>query len=392
VRNFILTIVICFVSIASKAQDPVTENNFLAIPTTKTAEDSVVKKEKNFRITPFIAPAVSPEVGVMLVGGGLVSFSLDKDNPNEKQPSSLPFSFGFSTNGSAYLNFKPALFFKNDRNRLVGDIWLKDMPDNYWGVGFDAAKSPSAPDSTTKYHRNWIAANLKYSHRFGKKIFLGLIFDFNRTEATEMSTEMQNDPDVVKFGSFIRNWSTGLLFQYDTRDFTVNAYEGMFIEASTNLYISEAFTRPTYQTIVLDYRQYKKIKRPGRTIAWQVKSEFGNKEVPWTELAMIGTPLDLRGYLWGRYRDKLSILGLAEYRHMFMRKAPRKDGNMMSRFGYVAWVGTGTIGSGFLEMKQWLPNAGVGMRFEIQKRMNARFDYGFGNDTSAFYMSFNESF
>jgi hypothetical protein len=34
----------------------------------------------------------------------------------------------------------------------------------------------------------------------------------------------------------------------------------------------------------------------------------------------------------------------------------------------------------------------VGMRFEIQKRMNARFDYGFGNDTSAFYMSFNESF
>jgi hypothetical protein len=339
-----------FISIASKAQDPATENNFLAIPTTKVAEDSVVKKEKNFRITPFIAPAVSPEVGVMLVGGGLVSFSLDKDNPNAKQPSSLPFSFGFSTNASAYLNFKPALFFKNDMNRLAGDIWLKDMPDNYWGVGFDAAKEPSAPDSTTNYHRNWIQVNLKYSHRFGKKIFLGLIFDFNRTEATEMSQEMQNDPDVLKYGSYIRNWSTGLLFQYDTRDFTVNAYEGMFIEASTNLYISEAFTRPNYQTIVLDYRQYQKIKRPGRTFAWQVKSELGNKDVPWTELAMIGTPLDLRGYLWGRYRDKLSLLGLAEYRHMFMRKTPRKDGNMMSRWGYAAWIGTGTIGSGFLEM------------------------------------------
>ncbi|MCK5470515.1 MAG: hypothetical protein KAI99_18460, partial [Cyclobacteriaceae bacterium] len=33
---------------------------------------------KNLRFTPFLAPSVSPEVGVMLVGGGLISFKIDR--------------------------------------------------------------------------------------------------------------------------------------------------------------------------------------------------------------------------------------------------------------------------------------------------------------------------
>jgi hypothetical protein len=39
-----------------------------------------------------------------------------------------------------------------------------------------------------------------------------------------------------------------------------------------------------------------------------------------------------------------------------------------------------------------LLNGGVGLRFEIQKRMNLRIDYGIGAGSSAFYFSFNEAF
>ncbi len=372
-------------------EKPVTADsvsNILVTDSTKIEQ----KKQKRFHITPFLAPSISPEVGIMLTGGGLISFSMNKSDNNEQQPSTLPFSFGYSSNGSSYLNLRPTLFFKEDKNRLTGDIWLKDMPDNYWGVGYEAAREPSQPDSTTSYHRNWIQVNLKFSHRFGKKIFAGLIFDFNQTEASDLNPVMKMDPAVVNYGTFIRNWSTGLLFQYDTRDFTVNAYKGLFLEASTNMYISEAFTKPTYQIVVLDYRQYHQIKRPGSTLAWQVKTRIGNQNVPWTELSPLGTPFDLRGYLWGRYRDKISLFGITEYRHMFMRKTPRKDGDMMSRFGFVTWLATGTLADSFTEMKHWLPNGGVGLRFEIQKRMNARFDYGIGQDSAAFYISFNEAF
>lgn len=346
---------------------------------------------KNLRVTPFLAPSVSPEVGLMLVGGGLVSFKIDKKS-KILQRSSIPFSFGYSTNGSSNFNMKPSLFFKNDKNRISGDIGMKDMPDNYWGVGYEAARNPSKPDSTTSYRRNWWQVNLKYSHQFKKYFFGGILFDYNQTKATDLNPKMQEDEYIREFGTFIKNWSAGLLFQYDSRDLTINAYDGLFVELSSNFYRSEGFENPTYQIIVIDYRQYKQISRPGRTLAWQVKTRIGNDAVPWTEMSQLGTPFDLRGYLWGRYRDKDMLFGIMEYRHMFMRKTPRKDGNMMSRFGLVSWLATGSVSNNFSEMTNWLPNAGIGLRFEVQKRMNARFDFGVGDDSSAFYISFNEAF
>jgi hypothetical protein len=104
----------------------------------------------------------------MLTGGGLISFKLDRTD-KFLQPSSIPFSFGYSTSGAANFNFRPAIFFKNDKNRLSGDTWMKDMPDNYWGVGYDAAKDPSKPDSTTGYRRNRWQFYMKYSHQFKKE-------------------------------------------------------------------------------------------------------------------------------------------------------------------------------------------------------------------------------
>jgi hypothetical protein len=55
-------------------------------------------------------------------------------------------------------------------------------------------------------------------------------------------------------------------------------------------------------------------------------------------------------------------------------------------------VATGSVADVYSEMTNWLPNAGVGLRFEVQKRMNARFDFGVGDDSAAFYISFNEAF
>ena len=62
------------------------------------------------------------------------------------------------------------------------------------------------------------------------------------------------------------------------------------------------------------------------------------------------------------------------------------------RGGFVAWVATGTIGPGVENFSKWLPNAGVGIRFEVEPRMNLRVDYGLGVDSNLFYISFNEAF
>ena len=64
----------------------------------------------------------------------------------------------------------------------------------------------------------------------------------------------------------------------------------------------------------------------------------------------------------------------------------------MSKHGVVAWLGVGSIGTDPSEFKNWLPNAGLGYRFEVQPRMNVRVDIGFGREVAGFYFNFNEAF
>ena len=119
--------------------------------------------------------------------------------------------------------------------------------------------------------------------------------------------------------------------------------------------------------------------------------------MPWAELSQLGSGSDLRGYRQGRYRDRAMIYGIVEYRHQFT-SASRETG--LSRHGFVAWAGAGTIASSFGSITQVLPNWGVGYRFEVQPRMNVRADIGFGREfldsgnkfVPSVYFNFTEAF
>lgn len=58
----------------------------------------------------------------------------------------------------------------------------------------------------------------------------------------------------------------------------------------------------------------------------------------------------------------------------------------------MGWLGLGTLGRDYAHLDGLLPNAGLGYRFAIQGRLNARLDFGFGNDSQAFYFNFNEAY
>lgn len=41
---------------------------------------------------------------------------------------------------------------------------------------------------------------------------------------------------------------------------------------------------------------------------------------------------------------------------------------------------------------EWLPNFGIGLRFEFKHNVNARIDYGFGRHTSGLLFAIGEAF
>lgn len=346
---------------------------------------------KTFKLMPYIAPSYTPETEFLLSGGGLITFKTDKDR--FLNLSSIPFSAGYSSNGAFAVRALNVIYWKGDKIRSVGEFQLRDMPDNYWGVGYENGVNVPMSDTTTAYTRNYWRFYQRLMFRTRNNLFVGFVIDINRTRAMNMNPLMQQDEYILSQGTDVFNTGIGFEINYDTRDFVQNAYEGTFISGIFTNFNKFFGGDALYNILDLDYRQYKSIGRKRRTLAWQVKGRFTfSGETPWTDKSMLGGLDNMRGYTMGRFRDDNMVFTTVEYRHMFKRGKPNKKNNYNSRLGYVVWLGAGSVSSSFDRFVNWLPNGGVGLRAELQPRMNVRVDYGLAKGEQGFYVTISEIF
>jgi len=344
----------------------------------------------NWRVTPYVAPGYTPEMGALLAAGGLFSFSADPGDTTVPR-SSFPFAVAYSTTGALTVSAVVTSFWTGDRLRVPADIWFKSMPDHYYGVGYDAGRNTTQSDTTTAYDRTWLWFNPRFLFRVRGAFYAGVDWDVNYTKAENVNPVMAADPAYAAFGPENFNLGLGVIFQYDSRDVPVNAWRGTYFAGRLRWYDKSLGSDNTYRVVDADYRYYLPVGRPGRTVAWQFRTRIAEQDVPWAELSQPGTPFDLRGYRWGRYRDKAMLFMLLEYRHMFTGA----DGDP-GPHGLTAWVGGGSIAPRARDFADWLPNFGLGYRLEVQPRMNLRLDVGFAREPDAWepaiYFNFNEAF
>ncbi|MCD4734917.1 MAG: hypothetical protein K8R53_02635, partial [Bacteroidales bacterium] len=148
-------------------------------------------------LTPFIAPSYSPEMKVMLTAGGLFTFKLKRDSPLLSR-SSLPFSIGYSTNGSLLVSIRANLYGKEDKFRITGEYWNKNLPDNYWGVGYSNGRYREKSDETTGYDRDWQQLKFKIVYEVLPNFFIGINYDYNQTKTKNVNPVMAEDPYYLK--------------------------------------------------------------------------------------------------------------------------------------------------------------------------------------------------
>ncbi|MDX2432352.1 MAG: BamA/TamA family outer membrane protein [Bacteroides sp.] len=359
-----------------------------------STQEKISRKEKRaekvaqgkFMAFPFATPAYTPELGPTLIGAMMISF---KTNPADTiiQRSSTPLNIGVSTRGSYFFNSIISTYWFEDKMRIFGELRFRNTPDHYWGVGYENASSHPERDESNAYNRAFWKVNPKILWQFRKDFFLGLNIDYNWTKVSDVNPNMEADPDYLGYGPVNFNSGLGLMLRYDSRDVPVNAWSGTLIDLQVIGYSPALGGNNSFNIVQLDIRKFLRIVRPGSTLALQVKSKITGGSAPYTDLAFLGSPYDLRGYYLGHYRDRSMILGLAEYRFQFMKR----DGKL-SRHGVVGWIGTGSIAPESFQFSHWLPNAGFGYRFEVQPRMNVRAEFGFGKECQGFYFSFNEAF
>jgi hypothetical protein len=337
--------------------------------------------------SPLVFPAYTPEMGFYLTGGGLLSFKTKRNN-DYLTHSTLPIMFGINKNSDFYFESIFNTYWFDDRLLLCFNGDYQKKTDHYWGIGITNAKTISKSESTTQYENESYKFNPSISLKIFELVFFGLEADFNKTSATKLSDLMLEDKSVIKYGRNVKNAGMGIFFGYDSRDVVTNPYKGFYIYIN-GLFYSKSFSGDyDYKIIGIDYRHYLPLIRKGSILALEAKSNTGFGNVPWTELQKLGTQNDLRGFYYGQYRDKSSILFQLEYRHTFSFNST----DTLSRHGFVFWVGGGSVFPEYNQIKELLFSTGAGYRYEVQPRKNVRLDIGFGTENVGIYIGFNETF
>ena len=335
-------------------------------------------------------PAYTPETGFMVAAGGLFSFSSNREEQDLQRSSVSLFAVG--TQGDAGFGYglrsKQNLFFDNNDIRFAGVLNFSDNAENYWGIGYDKGKAQDASDDTLL--RNTVLhydANLSFKNDYGFYFGPALRLKYYQADEDEVPLTASLDDNFNEFKDKPLSIGLGITLNYDTRDVTVNAWEGQYLNFEYINYGSMIGSDSDYQKVLLDYRYYHSFN-PGRVIAFYNAMQWSKGDVPFYDMPTLGGSFSLRGLYAGRFRDNNAIEHTAEYRHTFLR-----DNGNLSAHGMTVWGGIGSIaGDDSRLYDNLLYSYGLGYRYELQPRMNVRIDFGFSADDSGMFLTFTEAF
>jgi outer membrane protein assembly factor BamA len=137
-------------------------------------------------------------------------------------------------------------------------------------------------------------------------------------------------------------------------------------------------------SIIIDGRYFLPTTK-NQVLALQLFGQFSDGNVPFNQMSMMGGEMMMRGYYFGRYRDKQYLAAQAEYRFLPF--------NFSKRLGGAVFGGLGSVSSTFPK-ENWKWSAGGGLRYLLfpKKDIFTRFDLGFQPDGYGIYFYIGEAF
>jgi len=345
----------------------------------KAAQDSTLYPSK-FIAAPIIS--YSPETNLGLGVGAKYLFKF-KGSGEETRTSNMPLSLQYTLKNQVFFFSGFEIFTNQEKWVITGNIRFQNFPRLYYGIGRDT------PEENEEQYDNYQATfePILLKRLFTKYLFLGGGIRYNhifKVGVEENGLLATNRPS-----GFEGSTSAGveLAALYDSRDNILNASKGWYVELTYGAYNKALGGTHKFNLARYDLRYFTGISKKNKDVlGFQFIGHFSNGDVPFSELALLGSNEIMRGYREGRYVERNMMAGQVEYRKTF------KD----SRFGMVAFVGTGDVFNKIdqLKVKNLRPNFGVGLRFLLDKEenLNIRADWGFGDNSNNLYLNIAEAF
>lgn len=336
------------------------------------SEANQIKEEKNFDLSFIGGPHFSSDtkLGLGIVASG--RYRVDRNNLS-LPPSHISLYGDVTTTGFYLLGIRGTTLFKADKYRLGVHGYFFSFPSKYWGIGYT---NGNRSEDYTTYKRLEKQIRTDFSIRLLPATYIGGTTLFQQVNGRHF----KNIDFLKGEKANITSWGFGLFATYDSRDFLPNPYRGSYIKIE-QLFFPD-FWGYRFQRSEVVFRQYQAIWKGG-ILALDLQGTFNYGNTPWSMVAQLGGPYQMRGYYEGQYRDNNLIQSQIEIRQ-----------HLYKRHGVALWGGAGNVFPRFNQFhwKQTLPTCGIGYRWEFKKRVNIRLDYGIGKRQSAFYFNIDEAF
>ncbi|MFI5148265.1 MAG: BamA/TamA family outer membrane protein [Bacteroidia bacterium] len=336
-----------------------------------------VFKDKSFVIAPELGR--KPETGVL---GGLFwlqVFKLSKHPDSTQRKSNTESYLDYTEKKQILAQIKNNLIFKNERFYLKGENFYNKFPDQFWGIGNE---TPLSMQQSVSYEL--VSINQRLLGRISTRYFLGLIYQYVNLSNVVYAKGSTMDTSNISGSHGAKASGVGFDFLYDSRDNILNSYKGFFLEVSSVFNQKGLGGDHYYNNYTIDLRDF--LNFGGRKVlAIQALINYNTGDVPFRQMAQIGGDMMMRGYYFGRYRDKLMIAAQAEYRFPVWKW-----------IGLTAFVSGGQVAPTFsgLDWDAVHFTVGACLRIMINKteRLNMGIDSGVGKGTSGLYFNSGEAF
>jgi hypothetical protein len=334
-------------------------------------------RDKSYVIAPELGR--KPETGIL---GGffyLQVFKLSKKADTTTRQSNTETYLDYTEKKQVLAQIKNNLIFKNDRFFIKGENFYNKFPDLFWGIG------PSTkPEMQQSISYELYSINQRLLTRINARYFAGLVYQYVKLSDVTYSKGGTLDTGNISGAHGSVTSGLGFDFLYDSRDNILNTYKGLMLEFSS-IFNQKGMGGDHYFTnYTLDVREFLNLGKR-RILALQGIVNYNLGDVPFRQLASIGGDMMMRGYYYGRYRDKLMIAAQAEFRFPVYKI-----------IGLTTFVSGAEVGPSFSAMN-WMDihyTVGLCLRVMISKkeRLNMGIDSGIGQNTSGLYFNSGEAF
>lgn len=331
------------------------------------------KKKVNYAIIP--GPSYNPTTGFGLT---LIPVAIyDLYDPGTTRPSSSKLYLN-GTETKTYMSaFLQEVYFEDNKWKLDFGLGKGTLRTKYYGM-------KTTPSDDYVWKKNKLSfAGFRLMRQVVNDLYIGGTFlsISSNPEGDDEEAQEWLDRDGVK-GT--QNTSLGLNVLYDTRDNIFYPKTGINLKVNSNFYMKSIGSSNDYNTIEVDYSQYKSLDKTNKSVlAWNIYEYSALGDVP----AGVGykSPGKLRGYMYGKYMGTNLLITQLEYRRKFNKK-----------IGFTVFGGAAKVFNSFdkLGEAELLPSGGVGLRYTVipSRGMNARLDFVHSKDGGAVYFSVGEAF